>query len=119
MIRLTLPWPPSVNHTWRRGKGRTYLAKPARLYRLAVKSVIAAARLQGTPLAGPLEVGVLLCPPDLRRRDEDNYAKAPFDALTHAGVWGDDSQVRRKTVAWGPKVAGGRLEITIKPMEAA
>lgn len=28
------------------------------------------------------------------RGDVDNYAKAPMDAATKAGVWGDDGQVR-------------------------
>lgn len=27
------------------------------------------------------------------RGDSDNYAKAPLDAATKAGVWGDDAQV--------------------------
>jgi crossover junction endodeoxyribonuclease RusA len=49
-------------------------------------------------------------PPDARRRDIDNYNKALFDALTHAGIWEDDSQVKRMLVEWGPKVPGGRLK---------
>lgn len=43
----------------------------------------------------------------------DNYNKALFDALTHAGIWEDDSQVHRMLVEWGPKVHGGRVEISI------
>jgi len=70
-------------------------------------------------LKGSLEVKVVLCPPDRRRRDEDNFAgKALFDALTHAGVWEDDSQIKRKIVEWGPIVKGGRVEINISHMEA-
>jgi Holliday junction resolvase RusA-like endonuclease len=42
-------------------------------------------------------------PPDARRRDIDNYNKALFDALTHAGIWEDDSQVQRMLVEWGRK----------------
>lgn len=37
-----------------------------------------------------------------RIRDLDNYNKALFDALTHAGVWEDDRQVKRMLVEWGP-----------------
>ena len=39
--------------------------------------------------------------------------EALFDALTHAGVWEDDSQVKRMLVEWAPQVPGGKVEITI------
>ena len=62
---------------------------------------------------------ILLFPPDARRRDIDNYNKALFDALTHAGIWEDDSQVQRMLVEWGPKVQGGRVEISITKHQPA
>ncbi|HCC4675184.1 TPA: RusA family crossover junction endodeoxyribonuclease, partial [Citrobacter freundii] len=49
----------------------------------------------------------------------DNYNKALFDALTHAGVWEDDSQIKRMLVEWGPVVPKGRVEITISRYEPA
>ena len=52
-----------------------------------------------------------------RIRDLDNYNKALFDALTHAGVWEDDSQVKRMLVEWGPVVPEGKVEITISKYE--
>jgi crossover junction endodeoxyribonuclease RusA len=54
---------------------------------------------------------IILYPPDARR-DIDNYNKALFDALTHAGIWEDDSQVKRMLVEWHG-VPGGKVEITI------
>jgi len=66
-------------------------------------------------------VEITLYPPDKRCRDIDNYNKALFDALTHAGVWEDDSQVKRMLVEWGPVVPNGKVEIMItryKPLEA-
>ena len=65
------------------------------------------------PSSSLASVEIVLYPPDERRRDIDNYNKALFDALTHAGIWEDDSQVRRMLVEWGPKVPGGRVEISI------
>lgn len=52
-----------------------------------------------------------------RIRDLDNYNKALFDALTHAGVWEDDSQVKRMLVEWGPVIPKGKVEITISKFE--
>jgi len=64
-------------------------------------------------------VEIILFPPDARRRDIDNYNKALFDALTHAGVWEDDSQVKRMLVEWGPVTKKGRVEITISKYQPA
>lgn len=52
-----------------------------------------------------------------RIRDLDNYNKALFDALTHAGVWEDDRQVKRMLVEWGPVIPKGKVEITISKYE--
>ncbi len=59
---------------------------------------------------------LVLCPPDNRSRDLDNYLKAIFDSLTHAGVWEDDSQVKKMAVEWGGTVKPGRAIITITPL---
>lgn len=64
-----------------------------------------------------LQVEIVLFPPDNRIRDLDNYNKALFDALTHAGVWEDDRQVKRMLVEWGPVIPKGKVEITISKYE--
>lgn len=118
-MTITLPWPPSTNHTWRKGKGRVFVSKQTKTFRAAVASIVMASRM-ARPITGPLEVRVTLCPPDNRRRDEDNFAgKALFDAMTKAGVWNDDSQIRRKVVEWGEVVKGGAVTVQILPMENA
>jgi len=71
------------------------------------------------PITVNVEVSVLLFPPDKRQRDLDNYLKALFDSLTHAGVWGDDSQIKRFNVEWGKQVKRGKAEITIQPFKAS
>lgn len=118
-MTLILPWPPSTNHTWRKGKGHVFLSRQTHTFRAAVASIVFASKM-ARPALGALEVRVTLHPPDKRRRDEDNFAgKALFDAMTKAGVWGDDSQIRRKVVEWGDVVKGGCVRVEILPMEVA
>ena len=113
MITLTLPFPPSVNTYWRNiGRGRTIISKRGREYRDEVVGYVAnLPRL--AILADRLHVAITLHAPDKRRRDVDNYLKAPLDALTHAGVWADDSQIDRLSVQRGDNHPGGRAVVVI------
>lgn len=101
MTILVLPYPPSMNGYWRslrtgRMAGRVLISERGRAFR---KEVEAAARLQEIErLEGPLKMTLWLHPPDRRRRDIDNPIKPLLDALTHAGAWGDDSQIRELRV---------------------
>lgn len=68
-------------------------------------------------LSGDLSIRVVLTPPDRRRRDIDNYHKAPLDALTKADVWDDDSQVKHMETIMAEPERGGRCDIYIQPMD--
>ena len=122
-MKLTLPFPPSVNRYWRAPnsgplKGRHLISADGRKYQSAAcAAIIEQLRRLPKPSTEPAAVEILLFPPDARRRDIDNYNKALFDALTHAGVWEDDSQVKKMLVEWGPTVKGGRVEISITRYE--
>lgn len=116
---LTLPFPPSVNSYWRapnRGPlaGRHLISADGRRYQSSIlASILEAQRRYPVALVDDVSVDLVLFPPNRARRDLDNCFKALFDALTHAGIWKDDSQVKRLTACWGPVVSGGRVEITI------
>lgn len=118
-MKLVLPFPPSVNTYWRSPnsghfKGRTLVSERGRVYqREVIRAITSQLTCLPKPSSSPAAVEILLYPPDSRRRDIDNYNKALFDALTRAGVWEDDNQVRRMVVEWRPKVPGGRVEISI------
>jgi len=125
MISLTLPFPPSLNTYYRHvvipvksGKGRsvTLMSMAGRKYREAVKNIATGAC---ACMSGPLRVCLELYPPDRRARDLDNYAKAVLDALTHAGVWGDDSQMDELHIYRRGIKRGGELVATIEVMEDA
>lgn len=115
MIELYLPWPPSMNHYYRRVGNRTLISKPGRQYR---KTVVGQLRQHfPQPLTGRLRVTIYAHPPDRRRRDLDNVQKAMLDALQHAGVYRDDCQIDSLTITRCNTVTGGSMRVSI--MESA
>lgn len=124
-MRLVLPFPPSVNTYWRAPNsgplnGRHLISQKGREFQSAAcAAIIEQLRKLPKPSSEAAAVEITLYPPDQRRRDIDNYNKALFDALTHAGVWEDDSQVKRMLVEWGPVVPKGKVEITINRYQPA
>ena len=112
MIELELPYPPSVNHYWRRVGARTLISRGGRAFRTAVCSILAAHGIR--PIDGPLEVLIELFPPDRRRRDVDNTQKALLDALAHGGAYHDDSQIARLTIERRQVVPNGKVRVRVE-----
>jgi crossover junction endodeoxyribonuclease RusA len=111
---LTIPFPPSINHYWRSFRGRMLISKGGRDYRSGVQASALVERWAsfGSEL---LTVSIKAYMPDARRRDIDNAFKAPLDALAHAGVYNDDSQIRRLSIEnCGIDRENPRLEVTIE-----
>lgn len=109
---ITLPWPPSVNHYWRRSKnGMMHISAEGVAFREEAKWQ---AIKQNAPkqLHGDLIVDIEAFMPDKRRRDLDNILKALLDALTHAGVWMDDSQIVDIRIRKA-KTIGGMVKVKI------
>lgn len=128
-MNIELPWPPSVNTYWRsipgKGRPRVIISEKGRLYRSAVmaatlrRSLLARVFRSEPRSFGPdtkIALEIVAYPPDRRRRDLDNLLKAPLDALTHAAVWADDSQIRRIVIEFGEVRKGGALAINLKEM---
>ena len=114
MLRLDLPYPPSVNTYWRNWRGRMVISKAGRAYQESVRAIVRG-RIPYC-INKPCSVLMLVNPPDRRKRDLDNLPKAVFDALTKSRVWADDSLVKRMTVDWWkmPVVKGGSLTLFIE-----
>jgi len=117
LCTLEFRWPPSVNHEWIQVRGRMILSPAGRAYRTYVRGKLMIARKKGlvplAPLGGELRALLELAPPDRRRRDADNYAKALFDALTKAAFWNDDQQVKDLRSVMLDPVQGGMARLSV------
>ena len=114
-IELILPYPPSLNHYWRRVGSRTLLSRAGREYR---ERLIGIVRSQGLPpMEGWLECWIAAFPPDRRRRDVDNLLKALLDGLEHSGLYANDYQIESLHIKrCAPKRPHGEVVVTIEEM---
>jgi crossover junction endodeoxyribonuclease RusA len=112
MLEFELPYPPSINHYWRRVGARTLISREGRRFRQRVIAVLVGRRVE--PLIGPLAVEVDVYPPDNRRRDLDNVQKSLLDALQHGGAYLDDGQIVHLATARREPMAGGKTVVRIR-----
>lgn len=108
---MELPYPPSINHYWRRVGPRTLISREGRRFRERVLAILAAMHIE--PITDRLAVEIDLYPPDNRRRDVDNVLKGLLDALQHGGVYGDDSQIVRLSIEKQKPIEGGKTIVRI------
>lgn len=116
MVKVTLPYPPSVNHYWRHFRGRTVISREGRAFRTSVCALLAGGRGSGPrkpPAGGRIALAMDAFPPDRRRRDLDNLQKPVLDALQHAGVYEDDSQIDLLITRRREVVPKGRLQVDV------
>ncbi len=90
-LELVLPYPPSVNKYWRKGRKKTYISKGGVEFRKQVADACLEARAGF--LKGRLAVTMILRSGDKRARDIDNYCKSLLDALQHCRVYENDNQI--------------------------
>ena len=109
-MALTLPYPPSINHYWRRVGPRTLISREGRAFRRNVCALLGGGGRR-PPLGGRIALAMDAFPPDHRRRDLDNIAKPVLDALEHAGIYLDDSQIDLLLTRRREIVKGGNLGI--------
>jgi len=110
-LNIDLPWPPTINHYWRHTRHGIFLSQRGKDYREQVCYLC----LQSQGFFDEntrLSVSILAYPPDRRKRDLDNVLKSLLDALMHAGVYSDDSQIDKLTISRN-KPLDGRVIVSI------
>lgn len=113
MIKLKLPFPPSLNSYYRTVNNRILISEKGRIYRQNVLLACISQFRLVPKLSGRLSVKIIATMPDKRRRDLDNMLKAVLDAMQHAGVYLDDSQIDHLQIIRSAVEKPGWLDITI------
>lgn len=115
-------WPPSVNHTWIKGRGRVRLDSKVEAFRRAMALEIMAAKAAGELPCAPLLEPVILVldfyPPNKQRRDLDNLPKGIEDAFTLGGIWQDDSQVKTLLLRMREPIKHGGFRAKLKVVKS-
>lgn len=119
-ITLSLPLAPSVNHYWRRHGHTIYVSSEGKKFRIDTQAAVLQQLGLIKPLEGRLAVSITIHPRDRRMIDLDNRLKAGLDALTHAGVYQDDSQIDELKVTRGEIVKpSGAMVVVVSPLTPA
>ena len=117
-ININLPWPPSVNSLYRiNRRSRIFKSKKAVDYTATVGWTLKRAGFEGFGMSR-VEIDILACPPDRRKRDLDNIQKALLDSLQEAGLFKDDCQVDKITITRGKVIKKGNVFIQVKERRA-
>jgi len=111
VISFEFPYPPSVNTYYRANGHRRFITKRGMDFRADVSGAVA--KTHHEAIAQEMEVFVALYPPDKRRRDVDNPIKALLDAMEHAGVYEDDTLIKKLTIERCGIVKGGKCCVVI------
>jgi crossover junction endodeoxyribonuclease RusA len=93
MINLILPYPPSVNHYWGVSGKQRFIGKKGKEFRQAVAEACLDAQKFKRWMGAWQCACCPIWPPDNRKRDVDNTLKPLLDAMEHAGVYENDSQI--------------------------
>ena len=106
-MKLTLPYPPSVNTYWRANGKRRFISKAGILFTQEVILIVKQSKAKSFE-EKRLAINVVIHPRSKRKFDLDNTLKAILDALMKAGMYNDDSQIDYIEIARGEAVKNGK-----------
>lgn len=113
MVMLDLPYPPSINRYYRHVGYRTLISREGRTFRRNVCALLGGGGPRKPPAGGRIALCMDAFPPDRRIRDLDNLQKPALDALQHANIYEDDSQIDLLLTRRREVVADGRLAVEV------
>lgn len=100
MIKLTIPFPPSVNRLWRVSKNGGMYSSQKYTDWMAEATWAIIGQTRGKTLEGPYKITLLARKPDKRHRDLDNLLKATSDALVQAKAIESDHHCQAIAARW-------------------
>ena len=89
---ISIPFPPSVNHYWRRSGQTMHISAAGKAFKAEVAKQIADGIGEVDVLTGRIGIQIELFRGDRREYDIDNYPKSVLDALKGV-LFQDDRQV--------------------------
>ena len=110
---LVLPLPPSINTYWRAKGNRRFICEAGKQFRRDVEHLVKVHKIESFA-EKRLHMSVRLHMRDRRATYLDNRIKALWDALQHAGVYKDDSQIDSLTVVRGEIIKGGKCLVRVE-----
>ena len=118
-VELWLPWPPSINRYYSPGRnGGLYISARGGAFRSAVSLAVHEQLGAHQTITDRMACDVVLCPPNKRGFDLDNYMKSLLDALQHTAppVIADDALIDRLSVLRGEIRPDGCARVLLSPI---
>jgi crossover junction endodeoxyribonuclease RusA len=91
LLEFYLPFPPTINNYYVKTQRGVFISSKGKKFRQDCINELYEQIGDRQASGDHLLVEVILFPPDLRKRDLDNYMKPLLDAITHSKlIWDDD-----------------------------
>lgn len=116
MLKLELPYPPSINHYYLHTSKGVILGTKGKKYRR--DAILLLHKHKGHFDASKrLNVVINVYPPDKRKRDLDNIIKCLLDSLQHAEIYVDDNQIDWLSIIRRNQVLNGCVQIWLSELD--
>lgn len=113
-VEFDIPYPPSTNTIWRRGRNSTYLNPAYRKWKAKADEMLSGQRngKGWRTITGPFEVKILLPLTKRFKTDLDNRVKGVLDWAKQAGLISDDKFQNKVVLEWADITAGAHVTLT-------